>query len=483
MEYEDTNILRTQYVDDLVKQRQNLENIMVKQNVEVVTGEGLESMIDKVKTMEGMEALPYYNFYNCYSTEMANRVKTLNFASQTNFDMCFYNWKSCDLRNVNTINAKSMKHIFGRDASGVGQVIRLGKNFRMDNVEDAQGFFAKYPLSSYIGAYMPIINVDEVIPHEASKLTSLSYFMAGIDMLYLGNYYVQTIKGIHDFLKKIHFPNVTDCSCMFYRSDICIYSSDEDAIGAFVEFCDDIFGKCIDSSKIVDAYNMFNGYSDSRPLGADIRTSGFHNIIKNLDGSNIENAEAMFMDCDIRIADTIDLSHIIMPKVTNIKNMLRRMMGAYSSTEKAYVTTLKAPVIPNESITSIENLLYDTEMFRTIDLSKINMGGVKTTNSTSFQGYSTYNYLKNLYMGYNLGKSYVYAANNSYHTIDLSKSSDLSRECIVDLFGKIYDLNITYNVANGGTLKTQKIDLHANVLAKLTADDILIATNKGWTVV
>lgn len=47
------------------------------------------------------------------------------------------------------------------------------------------------------------------------------------------------------------------------------------------------------------------------------------------------------------------------------------------------------------------------------------------------------------------------------------------------MFTKLYDLNLTYDVANGGTLKTQKVDLHADVIAKLTPEQIAIATNKG----
>jgi hypothetical protein len=50
------------------------------------------------------------------------------------------------------------------------------------------------------------------------------------------------------------------------------------------------------------------------------------------------------------------------------------------------------------------------------------------------------------------------------------------------MFQRLYDLNLTYNVENGGTLKTQTVDLHADVIAKLTPEEIAIATDKGWTV-
>jgi hypothetical protein len=43
-------------------------------------------------------------------------------------------------------------------------------------------------------------------------------------------------------------------------------------------------------------------------------------------------------------------------------------------------------------------------------------------------------------------------------------------------------LNVFNTIANVGTTKTCTIRLHQDVLNKLTADDIAIATNKGWTV-
>ena len=85
----------------------------------------------------------------------------------------------------------------------------------------------------------------------------------------------------------------------------------------------------------------------------------------------------------------------------------------------------------------------------------------------------------------NLGKGYTAtSANNSICELRLSAISNnaLTYESLMNVINKLYDLNLTYDVANGGTLYTQKLILGYNYLNKLTADEIAIATNKGWTV-
>lgn len=82
----------------------------------------------------------------------------------------------------------------------------------------------------------------------------------------------------------------------------------------------------------------------------------------------------------------------------------------------------------------------------------------------------------------NLGKAYMTTANNSIHTLDLSSCTLLTHESLMNVINGLYDLNLTYNVANGGTLYRQSLVLGSTNLPKLTADEIAIATNKGWNV-
>lgn len=82
-----------------------------------------------------------------------------------------------------------------------------------------------------------------------------------------------------------------------------------------------------------------------------------------------------------------------------------------------------------------------------------------------------------------LGKAYTYkSANYSYYKLDLSAATNLSVESLRSIILRLYDLNISYKVAEGGTLYRQQLILGATNLAKLTEDEIAIATNKGWNV-
>lgn len=83
-----------------------------------------------------------------------------------------------------------------------------------------------------------------------------------------------------------------------------------------------------------------------------------------------------------------------------------------------------------------------------------------------------------------LGKAYTQkTANYNDYIFSLSESPLLTHESLMNVINKLYDLNLTYNVTGGGTLYTQSLKLGSTNLAKLTtAEEIAIATAKGWTV-
>lgn len=87
-----------------------------------------------------------------------------------------------------------------------------------------------------------------------------------------------------------------------------------------------------------------------------------------------------------------------------------------------------------------------------------------------------------------LGKSYTSTTvNDSNCTISISACSALSYESLMNLINGLYDLNLTYDVANGGTLYRQSCIVGTTNLEKLQATEegllaLAEADRKGWNV-
>lgn len=84
---------------------------------------------------------------------------------------------------------------------------------------------------------------------------------------------------------------------------------------------------------------------------------------------------------------------------------------------------------------------------------------------------------------YNLGMAY--RATTEYYwdyQLDLRNQTKLTYESLMNVINGLYDLNISYKVAEGGTLYRQKVIMSSASIAKLTNDEIAIATNKGWDI-
>lgn len=113
-----------------------------------------------------------------------------------------------------------------------------------------------------------------------------------------------------------------------------------------------------------------------------------------------------------------------------------------------------------------------------IDISMVDLGNVQSVLNM----FANSNDLETLIFGINLGKNYIATISNSNYTLALSSCGKLTYESLIDVINKLYDLNLSYDVANGGTLYTQKLQLGGTNKVKLTAEEIAIATNKGWTV-
>lgn len=83
-----------------------------------------------------------------------------------------------------------------------------------------------------------------------------------------------------------------------------------------------------------------------------------------------------------------------------------------------------------------------------------------------------------------LGKAYLNKqANYLHYTLALSACTKLTHDSLMNVINDLYDLNLTYGVAQGGTLYTQRLVLGSTNIAKLTEEELQIAQDKGWTIV
>lgn len=202
----------------------------------------------------------------------------------------------------------------------------------------------------------------------------------------------------------------------------------------------------VETGKYAPRYIRFERYTGTE----------LDNEINNLDFINITDAAQMFCDCQ----KLISLPQF---KNANFSNLNRTFDGCRALLEIPSINTSncvnfayafrscqKAQIIP---LLDLGKSLYLTDAFQSCN-QLTNMGGLQ-----------------------NLGKAYktTINANNYTYTLNLSTSKLLTHESLMNVINKLYD------IASKG-VPVQQLVLGADNLAKLSAEEIAIATNKGWTV-
>lgn len=258
---------------------------------------------------------------------------------------------------------------------------------------------------------------------------------------------------------------ITDASYLFYY-------------GARLNNLEEILKLC---KNVTNCSYMFNYCSNLTSLD-----------LSNFDTSNVTNMSTMFNNCS-NITE-LDLSNFDTSKVTTFQNMfngcskLTKLNISNFNTEK---NTTMEYMFSSNKITELDLSNFKTNNLKSLhntfngckDLINLNISFDGSTVTTVYQLFYNCLNLENLLFSQNIGKGYTQKSNNySNYTVDLHWSKNLTHESLMDVINKLYDLNLTYDVANGGTLYTQKLILGADNLAKLTEDEIAIVTAKGWVV-
>lgn len=235
---------------------------------------------------------------------------------------------------------------------------------------------------------------------------------------------------------------ITDASYLFYN-------------GARIDCVNELLGLC---ENLKNMQYMF--YNNQNITELDL---------SNLDTKNVTSMYNMFCMCTN--LTTLDISNFDTSKVTTMDSMFAT---CYKLTE------LDLSHFDTSNVTNIRFMFKQSSALVTLNLSSFDMG--KVTNIADMF-WSAYN-LTNINSFKNLGKGYTTkTANYNNYTLDLSSCSKLTKESLIDIITNgLYDLNLTYNVANGGTLYTQKLVLGSTNMAKLSSEELSIATSKGWVV-
>jgi len=175
-----------------------------------------------------------------------------------------------------------------------------------------------------------------------------------------------------------------------------------------------------------------------------------------IDTSNVTDMRFMFYHCDA-------LTFIPLYNTSNVTNMAGTLTGCS-------ITSI--PQFDTSKVTVISYCIQSLNKLITIPL--LDFGNV--SNEVLSIGNNCPE-LVNIGGFTNLGKGFTDSVTSSSGILTFTDSNKLSRQSCLNIFNTIYDMNL-----NTFYTQTSRITLHNDVYNLLSADDIAIATNKGWTV-
>ena len=247
----------------------------------------------------------------------------------------------------------------------------------------------------------------------------------------------------------------------------------------------------IDTSNVIKMNQMFYYYSSLETIPL-LDTSNVTNMnqmfyyctslktIPLLDTSNVTDMGSMFNSCK----SLQEIPALNTSKVTNMGSMFYECskLKQVSFSNTSALTNLNATFqrckaleqvyIPETGkVTNGNGAFYVCSNLQTIN----KLDGSSLINISAM--FSSCPKLANFGGIENLGKSYLTSASNNYmyYKLDLSDCTLLTHDSLMNVINGLYD------IATKGC-NTQQLVLGSTNLAKLTAEEIAIATEKGWTV-
>ena len=256
----------------------------------------------------------------------------------------------------------------------------------------------------------------------ASKIESIETGITSIDIGASG------IKFAYSTFTQIpsifDFSNVTNMSSMFFGC------SKLTSVPLFY------------TSNVTNMYGMFNGCSSLTN-------------VPEFDTSNVTNMSYMFSYCS-------SLTSVPLFNTSNVTNM-----------ENAFRNTISLNSIPQFDTSNVNNMSFLFYYSNIVTIPELNCESVKSMSS------AFYNCKQLSYVGgfKNIGKYQSITEYQNDMKVWLPNSNLLTYESCMNIINNVYDMT-SFDYRCEATIK-----FHATPYALLSAEDISIATSKGWSVV
>lgn len=227
-------------------------------------------------------------------------------------------------------------------------------------------------------------------------------------------------------------------------------------------------GKLNVAEKVINSGVDINDYfNDTIPnQGAGVPAKAVQFLIKKVLAFNFSGNLFNGIFKNMEALEEIDLSKCDFSRVENISDCFYFCKS---------LKQIDLSAINNNLIYDIGSLIRECSNLEKFDLSNCSLE--KVTNCVGAFTYCPKLTELKLKPNHNLGKGYETSASENYfnYSLQFYGTQNLNHESLMNAINGLYD------IASLG-VKPQQLVLGSTNLAKLTEDEITIATNKGWTV-
>lgn len=232
------------------------------------------------------------------------------------------------------------------------------------------------------------------------------------------------------------------------------------------------------ATKVKDV-SQNNSYIGDITKSGNMQTPAIVYSIKTLDEVSIKTTDPRYLFANLNNLEeikAINFNGLDTPTEFFYQNNSLKKIGKFLNAENltrlSFGGCLKLVSIPEIDTTKFTFLSFNNCREIT-DLPLYNAENFTNCYNMFNQCYKLVNFggLKNLGQAYDISQP----ENYQYYTLALNNSSALTHESLMNVINNLYD------IASKGC-NPQKLILGNTLLAKLTSEEIAIATNKGWTV-